>query len=307
MIKSTVIHHSADYDGLFCREIARKFLPPETQFIGWDYGNPRICLDGVEGPVYILDLSPDCLHQHPDTPNGQVPPNVIWIDHHKSAIEEWPHTIPGYRIDGVAACRLVWQWFTQRSPDGMGGWELPAKQAFIDRVVEEPLSVQLAGEYDILDKRSSEPEIFQFGLDAVGAINWEMLLHVDSEVASDVVGDMLNKGVSAMRVIRKRDADVMQTRSYRAEFQDLTFLCLNTARCNSNTFAALDLPNAGHDALMGFYWNGNDWSVSLYHSQHKTELDLSLIAKRFGGGGHRGACGFRTGMLPGMSKLPFIS
>ena len=34
-MKTTVIHHSADFDGLFCREIARKFLPG-AELIGWN-------------------------------------------------------------------------------------------------------------------------------------------------------------------------------------------------------------------------------------------------------------------------------
>jgi uncharacterized protein len=104
-MKTVVIYHSADFDGIFCREIARKFLPPDTIFIGWNYGDPvEEIKNGIndEDRLYILDLSIDELMGHP---------NLIWIDHHKSAIEKYPATIPGYRIDGVAACRLVWQWF----------------------------------------------------------------------------------------------------------------------------------------------------------------------------------------------------
>jgi len=37
MKKTTVIYHRADFDGLFCREIARKFLPG-AELIGWDGG-----------------------------------------------------------------------------------------------------------------------------------------------------------------------------------------------------------------------------------------------------------------------------
>lgn len=51
MNKITVIHHSADFDGIFCREIARKFLPPETEFVGWDYRDPKIPFP-KEGTVY---------------------------------------------------------------------------------------------------------------------------------------------------------------------------------------------------------------------------------------------------------------
>ena len=140
MKKITVIHHSADFDGLFCREIARKFLPT-ADLIGWDYGQPKpVILPDVER-IYILDLSPECLGG--DTYD---PAKLVWIDHHKSAIEKFPATIPGYRIDGVAACRLAWRWFALGHHKPNCGVGLPGIVAFKERLVHEPFAVQLAGE-----------------------------------------------------------------------------------------------------------------------------------------------------------------
>ena len=101
--KTTVIYHSADFDGIFCREIARKFLP-DAELIGWDFGNPLIPFP-KEKFVYILDLSADCIMAS-DIPDDWKS-RTVWIDHHKSSIEKWTDNIPGYRIDGVAACRLA--------------------------------------------------------------------------------------------------------------------------------------------------------------------------------------------------------
>jgi len=53
-------------------------------------------------------------------------PGLVWIDHHKSAIEKYGATTPGYRIDGVAACRLAWQWFFPIDPDA----ELPRSSVY---------------------------------------------------------------------------------------------------------------------------------------------------------------------------------
>jgi hypothetical protein len=58
MSKTTVIYNSADFDGIFCREIARKFLP-QAELIGWNFGDPKIPVP--KGAFYILDLSPECL------------------------------------------------------------------------------------------------------------------------------------------------------------------------------------------------------------------------------------------------------
>lgn len=79
------------------------------------------------------------------------------------------------------------------------------------------------------------------------------------------------------------------------------FLTLTTARCNSLTFSSKDVPETGHDALMGIYYDGKQWSVSLYHAKHNMGIDLSIIASKHGGGGHRGACGFRTAQPPFMA------
>jgi len=314
MNKTIVIHHSADYDGLFSREVARKFLPPDTQFIGWDFGDPLICLDGFEGTCYIIDLSPDCLK----SPYWEGK-DIIWIDHHKSSIEKWPKDIPGYRIDGVAACRLAWQWFclkdkSWKEGDGAtppnpnkGFYVLPTKEDFVNREVCEPLAVRLAGEYDVWDHRDPRDVPFQFGLDTEidhNDLMFEWLLKPEADI---YVQQILAQGKCAMACYKRRDSEVMKGRSFVTQFEGLKFLCLNVARCNSQTFDARDIPETGHDALMAFFWNGKGWTVSLYHAKHNTSIDLSLIAVKYGGGGHRGACGFRVGNLPGISELPFIS
>src|SRR5580704_6672314 len=167
--KITVVHHSADFDGLFCREIARKFLPKDTEFIGWDFKDVPLDATKMSQNLYIMDLPMDkpfgldfvnateVSKANVRDAVGLAYRDVIWIDHHKSAIESHPADIPGYRIDGVAACRLAWQWFAvwckwcDPIPDH--DFPLAEKQAYLDRKVVEPEAVRLAGEYDIWDKR----------------------------------------------------------------------------------------------------------------------------------------------------------
>lgn len=296
-MKTTVIHHSADFDGLFCREIARKFLP-DAELIGWDFGQPLIQFP-KEGNVYILDLSADCVAA------GSVPEDwhkrAVWIDHHKSSIEKWTTTIPGYRIDGVAACRLAWQWFNLPLQERDEVIPMPSRQEFIDRTVVEPLAVRLAGEYDIWDKRDERTDIFQFGLRSVDLAEWwQTLLQLPSpenQNGANTICELLRNGALLQSYQQRNDAGMMK-RGFLVKFEGLTFLALTTARCNSLTFASKDIPETGHDALMGFYFTGDEWGVSLYHANHRKDLDLSAIAVKYGGGGHRGACGFRAKSLP---------
>lgn len=293
----TVIYHSADFDGIFCREIARKFLGDEgVNYIGWNFGDPKIPFP-LEGEVYILDLSPECIDCVDLLPDPQMQ-RICWIDHHKTSIEKWSSAIPGYRIDGVAACRLAWQWFAfPDEPREPISYYMPQKQAFLDRQVSEPLAVRLAGEYDIWDHRGDGDLELQFGLRCMEPLPWSDLLTPAGVGQDQTVNHLLGLGKSAMAYQTHIDADLMQCRSFRQRFEDLDFLCLNTARCNSNTFAALDKPETGHDALLGFFFNGRQFIVSLYHAAHRKDLDLSAIAKKYGGGGHKGACGFQCERL----------
>lgn len=303
MIKTIVIYHRADYDGFFCREIARKFLPDAT-FIGWDYGDPVPTPDVVsaDDQLYMLDISIDGLMGHP---------KLIWIDHHKSAIEKFGCTglndkIEGYRIDGVAACRLAWQWFSFAAKYGGGfGDALPGKPEFIDRTVSEPLAVRLAGEYDIWDKRDPDAELFQHGLRSryISQKMWGWML--DGDQGPDgamptryntVVLGLLENGKAVQYAKTNENEIIAKRTAFTATFEGLDFCAFNHAYANSKTFEAAIKPH--HQGLMSFYWSGTDWRVSLYHAPGKEHHDLSSIAVKYGGGGHKGACGFRTDHLP---------
>lgn len=323
-MKTTVIHHSADWDGLFCREIARKFLP-DAELIGWDFPDKPLAIP--DGQIYILDLPVDrvfgndvlavddgklCFLSNTPPPRKIGLNRIVWIDHHKSSIQNHPEAIPGYRIDGVAACRLAWQWFSQEgSKDVPLDWKretMPCKQDYIDRQVSEPIAVTLAGEYDIWEHKLSNGDdiAFQFGLDSFSNLRWDWLLNMrpNDPDPDGYVARTVEAGKGSMQCYAKRDADVMRSRSFIVQWEGLKFLALNTARCNSNTFAALDVPETGHDALMAFAFSGKGWNFSLYHAAHRKDIDLSVIATKHGGGGHRGACGFRVDKLPSSISEP---
>lgn len=300
---TTVIYHSADYDGIFCREIARKFLGnQDVQYIGWNFGDPPLSMP--DGEIFVMDLpldKPFGFFNAEDSPHFK---GLIWIDHHKSSIETTPKEVPGYRIDGVAACRLAWQYFAasyggeQMNDSRFLGW--PTKEDFIDRKVNEPYAVRLAGEYDVWDKRDPNADILQYGLRTkeLSASDWLELLSFGS---LSILGTLMDYGKIAKTYAEHINADICNHLTWIMEWEGLKFLCVNHARFNSLLFAAKDIPETGHDALLGFRFDGKNWMVSLYHAAHRTDIDLSEIAKKHGGGGHRGACGFTC------AKLPFLT
>lgn len=48
----------------------------------------------------------------------------------------------------------------------------------------------------------------------------------------------------------------------------------------------------GYDGAACFHYDGKQWNFSLYNDNGF--VDCSAIAKQYGGGGHRGASGFRV-------------
>ena len=211
MTRIAIIYHSADYDGILSNEVCRYWLklshPGASLYsIGWDYGEPIPYPQGTTGDfaeydvIYIVDLSFDALMFRPELRD-----KIVWIDHHKSAIEKWDgRTAPisgnpvpnfdGYRIDGVAACRLCWQWFAVKyANETQGGesvFQLPSKQDFVDCKVDEPTLIRLAGEYDVWDHRDRDAATLQLGLRSLTQANFNKLLHAQFNFSRQPADDV---------------------------------------------------------------------------------------------------------------------
>jgi len=331
-----IIYHDADFDGKLSNEACRfhlKRLHPDANIhsYGWDYGRPvptpKLTHQLDHNPnepvraewalydaIYIVDLSVGELMARPELRD-----KIVWIDHHKSAIEKWDgiqnenetqyvqRPFKGIRIDGVAACRLCWAWFTwNKLPKGV----LPSKQdylppltksVFVDREIKEPHLLRIVGEYDIWDHRDPDTKALQFGLRALS--DWDYRKLVDNEFMGAVTGartcsDELVSAVMTGRSIKsycdKQNDEYSAAYSHTIMFDGLTFCALNIGqRGNSDLLKGGIKPE--HDACFAWRYTGNDnmVMVSLYHIAGKEHHDLSKIAVKYGGGGHKGACGFR--------------
>lgn len=286
--KTFVIYHRADNDGLCCREIARHFLPG-AELIGLDYNEAPPVIP-TDAKLYILDLSVPELMDHPD---------LVWIDHHKTAIERFPATIPGYRIDGVAACRLAWQWFACRAlaeahAASVADFTLPTFEDFRERRVDEPLAVRLIGENDIWDHRDPRVRQFKAGLRSQ-EIDWPELLG-GKRGGIPYVEHLLACAPYVSHASREGLLYLMRENSFTLEWEGIRFLAVNAAGLSSDAYELV--ADKEHEAGLSFVWNPKrqKWKVSM--RALRKDLDLSDLAKKRGGGGHRAACGFECDFLP---------
>jgi oligoribonuclease NrnB/cAMP/cGMP phosphodiesterase (DHH superfamily) len=179
---------------------------------------------------------------------------------------------------------------------------LPSKQDFIDRKVKEPALIRLAGEYDIWDHRDPDAKALQFGLRALSDSSYRLL--VDNEFLGAVTGartpshelfSAVTDGHSIKSYVDKQADEYSAAYAHTIKWEGLTFCVLNIGqRGNSDLLKGGIKPE--HDACFAWRFDGKQVLVSLYHIEGKTHHDLSLIAVKYKGGGHKGACGFRISL-----------
>lgn len=300
-----IIYHRSDFDGLFCREIARYALTHEAaaaaNWIGYERTDPVPAIPRDPGHIILMmDISIPELMDHP---------GLIWIDHHKTAMEKWDRPeLAGSRCDGIAACRLAWDYLLADGPKRWNHYELDheirchsdyspglLKQILKRLAKTEPLAVTLAGRYDVWDL-DEDVLNFQYGLKArfFDAKVFENLVQY-SDCSIEIEQGKLLRYVSD-----QENAQIIASNGFTVHWEGLTFLACNAGRYNSQLFEAGIRPE--HDGLIGFCLRaGGRWSVSLYGVPGKPDIDLSTIATKHGGGGHRQACGFLCDWPPFLS------
>jgi oligoribonuclease NrnB/cAMP/cGMP phosphodiesterase (DHH superfamily) len=274
--------HHIDFDGKLAGAIVKKACP-DAELIPADYDIAfpfeRIAADEL---VVLVDysLKPDGFKRL-----LEITQAVIWIDHHKTAIEACNaaglHGLPGLRKDGwPAGCMLAWQFFFDGAP--------------------APRAVELVSDYDTWRYAFGQnTERFAAGLEAhdtsaLGGI-WPALLEDDGRMVQRICNDgdvVLAAKRERSREITKKSAFVCLVKGFR----QYTVAAANVPLMNSKLWDDFQHKT---DILCNFYMNRDlKWVVSLYS---KT-VDVSEIAKSYGGGGHRGAAGF---MVEDVEDLPF--
>ena len=198
---------------------------------------------------------------------------LVWIDHHKSAMLEFEGIAdnwPGIRDISEAACVLTWKYF------------------FPERPV--PKAIVLIGDRDVW--RWAEKDTGPFGESlynqdhhATNAEFWKPLLEDDQAVLTE----MIEEGVR-LREITLRDIDhLMVARSFEVRFDGYHTLAVNT-RGNG------DIGNYGRDRGFEIVYTYVDemqaGGLTTVVTLFSNKIDVSVIAKRYGGGGHAGAAGF---------------
>ncbi|MGA9100016.1 MAG: hypothetical protein WB392_13910 [Methanotrichaceae archaeon] len=278
-----VFYHSADLDG-HCSGAVVKRRFPDAELNPINYNQPFswATIAPVDA-VYMVDFG---LQPFEQMIRLNASCRLVWIDHHISAIEAYKasgETILGKREVGRGACELTWEYLYPN--------------------VEMPRFVYLLSRYDVWDHSDQalwDNEIlpFQYGLQPENTdplTNWEFwsnLFRADNTFYENVIV----RGQVILSYVAQTSARYMHSHAYEIQFEGLRALAVNVGNVSSRFFESMYNP-AKHDIMIAYsYIRGQFWGVTLYSD--KPEVNCAMLAKKYGGGGHRGAAGFSCKDFP---------
>ena len=281
---------------------------PACAFIEMDYAKP-IPWDQIHPgeQVWIVDFSFSVADMQK---LFTITQDVTWIDHHVTAIEkfkDWPGKIRGIRQGGTAACVLTWKymhWWTARG-EGEENFGNGCSEG-----LEVPRAVAMIGDYDAWLHQIPDSTAFYEGCkmlntSEIGSSDWWDLLvgegaHTDGNgnplPKLDICGPVIAAGKAA---IKYRDAyclDMCNSYGFETEIDGVKCYFANIYKFGSLGFG--DRMKQYPVCAAGAF-DGKKWTISLY----STTVDVSLICKNHGGGGHKGAAGFVSEAFPFVRKV----
>lgn len=222
--------------------------------------------------VYIVDFSfkPDQM-----AILMQITENIVWIDHHKTILDHI------YNIDSIKGIRDI----------NHSGAYLTWKFLFPEKKI--PYSVEMVSDYDTWTLKDSHSMPFRFGMDLM---NHDPKCSIWLALFDDRGLDMIvDNGKTVLKFIDNIGKDYCKSYGFETDFEGYNCFAQGFYMFGSNFFG--DKINQ-YDICLSYEFNGNNWIVGLYSKK----VDVSVIAKKYGGGGHTGAAGFVCDNLPFKSK-----
>ena len=270
MIK--ILAHN-DSDGRCSAAIVRRFFElqesgEDLEFFEMDYKKP-IPFDQIgEGDkVFILDysLKPEDMERL-----LEITEDVIWIDHHESALDyEYSQEPEGIQeVEGGAGCYLTWQYL------------------FPDFAM--PKAVELISDFDTFALTDEDSLPFQYGLLArpTGPEEeiWDTLLAED--VGPEVIQEIIEDGKTIGEFRDIISEEYCKDYGFETEIDGYSAYALNLKMFGSLAFGDL---TKKYDIVLGFVFDGDGWQISIYTIK---DINVGKIAEARGGGGHDQAAGW---------------
>ena len=269
-MKTIIVHHSADFDGICSKLIVSRAFPGATT-LGFNYGDSIPDLKDYDQVIMVdISLPPDNMKE--------IKGKLVWVDHHITAIQDSEKNgysgVPGIRKIGEGACELAWKYFMKSSV---------------------PQAVKYLSAYDVFDK-SRFPWLdavvpFQYALRGRYGLNLvDEVIDMDPQ---EIIGEgksILNfLGLDWKESVNKNAFPITVDGKYKG-------ICMITTQKGSLQF---DSVYPDYDL---FVWGSFDKSGVFRFSlasngERVPEFNCGLYLKNhYNGGGHQGIGGGTLGM-----------
>jgi oligoribonuclease NrnB/cAMP/cGMP phosphodiesterase (DHH superfamily) len=210
---------------------------------------------------------------------------LVWIDHHITAIEslsDYSDKIKGLRRVGIGACQLTYEYLFDSN--------------------KIPKVVKLLAEYDVWNHSDEDTLPLQSGLFSLPnhpEYNFDLWKYIIfEENNNDVIQNIIDRGKLFLEFEDFKNKSIVQSTMFEAKFEGFKFICANAVGVNAKLFDSV-WDDDRYDGMLILSFRKDKWVISMFTPPHKTDkIDLSIIAKKYGGGGHKGACGFSCKTLP---------
>lgn len=313
------VYHHNDADGLasaflIAKECVKK--NKEYELIEMDYSK-SFPIENItsEDTVYILDYSIEPAEM---IKLLRITDKVIWIDHHKSAIErykDWSKSIvypdielvEGIRQVGISGCALTYLYLEGYDYTSMKE-EDKLNRMYYDFDLA-PLYLQLINDWDVWNHNIPETKPF------MTALNIKLDISIIADLDEDayemtplgrcMIGD-LERTSLAMQLIHNGDKYIEYRKVWSEQLRDrygFTTFIYDADRDRQLEAYVLNIGNANseffggkinqYDLIISVCFDGERFRYSLY--SNKDYVDCGKLARQFGvdnGGGHPGAAGF---------------
>lgn len=311
------VFYHGDMDGIASANIlGNEIVPRNTKndaltkkrqeeiFIEFDY-NKQQDLKNIQLPkneiVYFVDCSPD--QEVLDIILSQAA-SVFIIDHHisrKEMLEQYfkENKIKGMFYNGASATLITYCWANMIVKDKKTTDNV---KEFLDwfglsRINQErsdiPLSIKLINSWDIWNGFYADAEPYK--------INFESKHFNPNDKGitpllydNRIITQAIKKGYIMKEQMDTWAETFMERYGYEVSYEGHKFFVANLGNGNSKYFGD---KIKDYDAVIPYCYNGEYWTCSIYSDSEK-EFDCSEFAKKFGGGGHKKAAGFKIEQLP---------
>lgn len=270
-----VIYHANCFDGFACAWLFHQAFP-DAEFVAAQYGEPPPDVTGKD--VVIADFSYKATELIPMIGSAA---SFVLLDHHRTAAAELSgieaqSAVAGFPRPTIvfdqakSGGRLVWEWLLRNDPD-----RLPIVRPWlVDYTEDRDLwRWALPHSHAVNAALRSYPMTFEW---------WDKLALRDP-------GELAVEGTAILRA-EQQLIDRHVRNAAEVELAGHKVLAVNATVLQSEIGEALA---QGRPFSLTWFDRADGFRVFSLRSRGESGIDVSEVARRFGGGGHRAAAGFQ--------------